>query len=88
MQQGIFCKIFAVSPQKSCTFPTSILILVGKNTVYNACILQERLRKAVFEDPNSKAVGTSRYSDLFSRHYIEFILPEKAYGDRLRERIS
>ncbi len=36
------------------------MILLGKNTAYNACILQKQL---------SKAVGTSRYSDRFSRHY-------------------
>ena len=71
-------RFFAVLPQKPCTFPRSIVILLGKNTVYNACILQKQLRKAVFADPHSKAVGTSRSSDLFSRHYItQDLLPIK-----------
>jgi hypothetical protein len=36
-------RFFAILPQKPCTFPTSITVLVGKTTVYNAYILKKRL---------------------------------------------
>ena len=36
----------------------------------NDCFLQKRLFSAVFAELHSKAVETSRYSDLFSRHLI------------------
>jgi len=49
-------------------------MLLGKNTVNHVCILQKRLRKAVFADPHSIAVRTSRGRDLFSRHYYRTLV--------------
>ena len=50
-------RIFAVLPQKPCTFPPSIKILGGKNTVYKVCKPIKTADKAVFIGPHSTAVG-------------------------------
>ena len=69
LSQGLVCnsliyimrcssaRIFAVLPQKSCTFPPSIKILGEKNTVYKVCKPIKKADKDVFIVPHSMAVG-------------------------------
>jgi len=68
---GLFCVVqvqgfLRFRRKKPCTFPTSIMILVGKNTVYNACILQKPAQKSRFlQIPTAmlwEQVATATYS--------------------------